>query len=159
VGHTTESFFDPVVRIPLFIFEPGAQRRTDIYQPTSAADILPTLLHVTGNPAPEFTEGLALPPYNTSEIPPDRSIFGLHGRYNLKYKPLETASAMHIKWPYKLVAYWGYEKLQGKPMYELYNLEGDREEMVNLYQVRPEIAEELLGGIRQQIEQADLPYR
>jgi len=87
VGHTTESFFDPVVHIPLIIFEPGARQRRDIYQPTSAADILPTLLHVTGSPAPEITEGLVLPPYNADEIPQDRSIFGLHGRYNPKYKP------------------------------------------------------------------------
>jgi arylsulfatase A-like enzyme len=159
VGHTTESFFDPVVHIPLVIFEPGAQQRRDIYQPTSAVDILPTLLHVTGNPLPQFTEGQVLPPYNEDTIPLDRSIFGLHGRYNPQYKPLETASAMHLKWPYKLVAYWGYEKLKGEPMYELFNLEEDREELANLYREQPQVAAGLLDEINRQIDQADRPYK
>ena len=37
VGHSTETFFDPIARIPLVIFEPGQQTRKDVYQSTSAA--------------------------------------------------------------------------------------------------------------------------
>lgn len=159
VGHTTESFFDPVIRTPLFIFEPGATHRKDVYQPTSAADVLPSLLHLTENPQPEFTEGLLLPPYNADEVPIDRSIFGVHGRYNPQQKPLDTASVMLVKWPNKLVAYRGYKELQGEPMYELFNLAEDPQELVNLYAAKTNIAAQMREEIIEHVNLADEPYR
>jgi membrane-anchored protein YejM (alkaline phosphatase superfamily) len=64
LGHTTEVLYQPVVRIPLIVFEPGRKTRTDVYTKTSAVDVLPTLLHVTGGQAPDWTEGVVLPPFS-----------------------------------------------------------------------------------------------
>ena len=159
VGHTTESFFNPVIHIPLFIIEPGRNSRQDIYQPTSAADILPTALKLTGNSAPAYTDGIILPPYNPNHVPIERSVYGVHGRYNPPRKPLTTASVMLVKWPYKLVAYWGYDKLQGAPMYELFNLADDPEELENLHQKAPHVLNAMRDEIYDQINQADKPYQ
>ena len=42
-GHKTPLLYEPVTRIPLLILEPGTQTRRDVYSPTSAVDLLPTL--------------------------------------------------------------------------------------------------------------------
>ena len=62
-GHTTPVLYQPVVHVPLMVFEPGWESRTDIYTPTSAVDLLPTLLHIAGEKPAEWSEGLVLPPF------------------------------------------------------------------------------------------------
>ena len=59
---STPMLYEPLIRVPLVIFEPG-RRRSDVHAPTSAVDILPTLLHVTGQPAAGWAEGQILPPF------------------------------------------------------------------------------------------------
>ena len=51
-GHGSRVLYQPVVRIPLMIFEPGQQMGADIYEYTSAVDVLPTLAHLTGQETP-----------------------------------------------------------------------------------------------------------
>ena len=46
-AHSTPVLYEPVIRVPLMIFEPGRNTRTDVYMPTSAIDVLPTLLGST----------------------------------------------------------------------------------------------------------------
>ncbi len=41
-GHSTDALYQPVIRVPLMIFEPGQSVGTDIYEYTSAVDLLPT---------------------------------------------------------------------------------------------------------------------
>ena len=65
---------------------------------------------------------------------------------------------MLIKWPYKLVAYWGYEKLQGETMLELFNLAEDPQELNNLYQQAPDISASMLEEILEQVNLADQPF-
>ncbi len=72
-AHSTEALYEPVIRIPLMIFEPGRTRGLDIHTPSSAVDVLPTLAHVTGKPIPAWTEGVVLPPFADAE--PARQVF------------------------------------------------------------------------------------
>ena len=69
-GHVTPVLYEPVIRVPLMIFEPGQKSRRDIHANTSAVDVLPTLLHVTGQEPADWSEGTVLPPFASTEIDP-----------------------------------------------------------------------------------------
>jgi arylsulfatase A-like enzyme len=62
-AHQQPVFYEPVIRIPLMILEPGRTSRSDVYSLTSAVDLLPTLLSFNGLGGPDFLEGKILPPY------------------------------------------------------------------------------------------------
>jgi len=80
LGHITEVLYKPLIRVPLLIFEPGRKTRTDVYTKTSAVDILPTLLHVTGKQMPDWTEGVVLPPFSSDIPDPKRDIYVMEAR-------------------------------------------------------------------------------
>lgn len=157
--HYNESLHQPVIQIPLLIFEPGGQTRKDIYTPTSAVDLLPTLLHITDKEVPDWCEGEVLPPYNSSEPDSDRSIFALEAKKNKMYQPVNSATAMIVKSQYKLTYYFGYEKLNGRgPLIELYDILNDPEELDNLSETRTSITNELLDELLAKLQAADAPY-
>jgi arylsulfatase A-like enzyme len=155
-GHMTEMLYQPLVRIPLLIFEAGQKSRRDIYTPTSAVDILPTLLHITGQQIPEWCEGEVLLPYQSAD--PGRSVFALEAKENGQFDPLTKASAMIIKEQYKLIYYFGYKQLKRKPLYELFNLEEDPEELSNLLLLESTIANSLMEELDTKIQEVNQPY-
>jgi len=157
-GHTTPVLYDPVVRIPLMIFEPGRKTRLDVHTPTSAVDVLPTLLHVTGQPPANWTEGTVLPPYSISHPDADRSVYVLEARKNEKYKPLTIATAALVKNEYKLTYFFGYDELGGDERIELYDIKSDSEELNDLSTSKPETTRELLNKIKQKLAEVDEPY-
>jgi choline-sulfatase len=158
MGHSTPSLHEPVVRIPLLIFEPGQKKGVDVYAPTNAVDLLPTLLHLTGRPIPAWIEGSILPPYQPAD--PERSIFALEAKTNQPSKPLRSASALIRKGPYKLTKYFGYGFLRNSDtLVELYDLDNDPEEMNNLFETKPETASELLQELETKIQTADERYQ
>ncbi len=79
-GHRTPVLYEAVVRVPLMIFEPGRTSREDVYATTSAVDVLPTLLHVTGNQPAAWTEGVVLPPFAPQD--PERSVYVVQAEKN-----------------------------------------------------------------------------
>ena len=147
--HDRPSFFEPLARVPLLIFPPGQQNRVDIHTPTSAVDILPTLLSITGKPIPAAVEGKVLPPFGQED--PNRSIFQIDSQFSGFKLPDPTGSIMVRKGSHKLICHFGnaqyYEVLQGEPVFELYNLEEDPEELVNLFPEEINIASQLLDEI------------
>ena len=80
--HFHETFHQPAVQIPLLIFEPGQQSRKDIFTPTSAVDIFPTLLHLSDKEIPDWCEGKILPPYSDNQSENERSVFALEAKEN-----------------------------------------------------------------------------
>lgn len=151
IGHLEPTFHHPLMHVPLLIFPPGQQERVDVYSPTSAIDLLPTLLHIAGKPIPESLEGELLPPYNPAPNP-DRQIFGMDARFSgTNEGPFKSATVMLRQGAHKLAYFFGdqkkYEALNGEPYYELYNLEEDPEELNNLFDKQPELAEEMLNAI------------
>lgn len=157
--HTTQTLYQPIVRIPLFIQSPGQQSRTNVYKPTSAVDILPTLLHLTGKPPAPWSPGKVLPPFRETNPADNRSIFTLEAKSNKKTEPLTTASTMLLKWPYKLVQFRGYKELEGgPPVYEMYDLAQDPEELENIYSPNESSAIEMIEEINHTLAQADKPY-
>jgi choline-sulfatase len=157
-GHLTPVLYQPVVRVPLVIFEPGRRTRADVYNSTSAVDLLPTLLHVTGGQTADWTEGTILPPFSDQGQDPNRRIYVLQAKDTKKQAPITKATLILIRGRYKLMYFFGYEELNGKERVELYDIEKDPEELNNLYSTEAGIGNELLDELRAKLAEMNRPY-
>ncbi len=156
--HRTPVLYEPIVRIPLLIIEPGQQERRDIHIPTNAVDVLPTLLKVTGREIPEWIEGVVLPPFSDTPLPADRKVYALDATAS-EDGTLNPASVMMVKGKYKLTYYYGHEQIKNSgPLFELYDLEIDPEEMNNLFDSNSEISSELQRELLEKFEEVNKPY-
>jgi arylsulfatase A-like enzyme len=157
--HSTAALYQPIIRVPLLIFEPGVNTGRDVYEATSAIDLMPTLLHLTGHPVPDWAEGTILPPYadvlkpNTQE-----RIYAVQAKFNEPARPLTEVSVAHIRDNYKLTYYLGYDEVQEKDKFQLFDIQVDPEEMNDLAQSKPETAAELLDIVRKKLEKVNEPY-
>jgi arylsulfatase A-like enzyme len=158
-GHRTPVLYEPVARVPLMIFEPGRTSRVDIHANTSAVDVLPTLLHVTGNKEAGWTEGLVLPPFASGEPDPERSVHVIQAEKSEQFAPLTVATLTLRKGVYKLMYFFGYKELGGDgERFELYNIKDDPEELHDLYDSEKEIGQELLNHLKTKLEEVNTPY-
>jgi arylsulfatase A-like enzyme len=157
-GHLTSVLYEPVIRIPLLIFEPGRNTRQNIYSNTSATDVLPTLLHVTEQRQANWNEGSILPPFVTLQDS-ERSVYVLQARKNAKYKPITEATIALLKGQYKLMYFFGYEQLGvGGERIELYDIKNDPEELNDLSLYKRETTAEMLDELKQKLVEANEPY-
>ena len=152
-SHITPTLYEPLLQIPLLIHYPGQRQRQDVDLPTSAVDLLPTLLQVAGAPAPTWSEGL---PLQGLEFQPDaleRSIFAVEAKTNPKHAPLKTATLVLVRGQYKLIGYFGYDRMADKV--ELYHLGQDPEEMTDLVALEPAVAVSMKDELQARLEQAE----
>jgi choline-sulfatase len=158
-GHLTPVLYQPVIRVPLVIFEPGRTTRQDVYSNTSTVDVLPTLLHITGQKPADWSEGTLLPPFSTAQDA-ERSIYVLQARKNAKYGPITEATTALIKGQYKLMDFIGYSELgaQGERT-ELYDIKNDPEELNDLSTAKRETTTELLNELKQKLAEVNQPYQ
>jgi choline-sulfatase len=158
-GHFTPVLYQPVIRVPLMIFEPGRRTRTDVFSNTSAVDVLPTLLHVTGQKVADWTEGSVLPPF-MPEQNPERNLYVVEARSNAQFAPITVATTTLVKGQYKLLYFFGYHELggPGSERIELYDIKSDPEELNNLASSKPETTAELLDELKQKLAQVNEPY-
>lgn len=158
--HSTAALYQPVVRVPLLIFEPGVQTGRDVHQATSAIDLMPTLLHVTGHEIPAWAEGAILPPYAPTVIDPsDKGIMAVQARYNEPTFPITEASVMLVQENYKLVYYTGYKELGAdKERFLLFDTQADPEELNELSQSKKDTAEEMANIVKTRLEESNQPY-
>lgn len=160
IGHETLTGLDPAIHIPLLIFPPGQKERVDVFETTSAVDVLPTLLNIAGLPAAEWTEGLALPPFSSGTLPAERAIFCYHPNHNPARQLMREGAATIIKEGFKFFSIFGDERLgENDPYYELYDLAADPEELHNLVASRPALAEALNRELQRVMAEADKPFR
>jgi arylsulfatase A-like enzyme len=157
-GHRGPTLYEPVLRIPLLIFEPGRKDGMNIYTKTSAVDVLSTLLHVTGHKIPDWAEGIILPPYAPTDPDPNRKIYAMTAEKNGQYVPLTKASTTLIMGRYKLIYCFGYPKISRDEVLLLFDIESDPEELVDLYSSRPEIVKEMLAEMKVKLAEVDKPY-
>jgi arylsulfatase A-like enzyme len=158
IMHGTDALYEPLIRVPLLIFEPGVTTRKDIYEPTSAVDLLPTLAHLSGHAIPEWTEGTLLPPYQQAEAPADRSIYAVRSYYAEGTAALSQASTVLVKGRYKLHYYFGYAEVDGKELVKLFDVRDDPGEMNDLSQSQKDIADEMLNELKASLAKAEKPY-
>ena len=158
-GHRTPVLYESVVRVPLLIFEPGRRTRSDVYSNTSAVDVLPTLLHVTGQKPADWTEGTPLPPFAPEEPDPERSVFVVQAEKSEQYGPLTIATISIRKGDYKLMYFYGYKELgTAGERIELYNIKDDPDELNNLFDTEKEIGQELLDEVKAKLKEVNIPY-
>jgi arylsulfatase A-like enzyme len=155
--HYNESLHLPIIQVPFMIFEPGQTTRRDIYSPTSNADLMPTLLSLTGQPIPDWVEGQVLPTYNSGEEDTQRSVFAVEAKsFEQQYGEINPGSFMIVKDSYKLTHYTGWEKLDSSgPLTELYNIKSDPEEMDDLFDSHQGIADELLNELLVKVDEGN----
>jgi arylsulfatase A-like enzyme len=158
-GHLTPVLYQPVIRVPLVVFEPGRKNRQDVYSNTSAVDLLPTLLNITGQKPSDWSEGIVLSPFSTMQDS-ERSIYVLQARKNAKYGPITEATTALIKEQYKLMYFIGYSELgaEGERI-ELYDIKNDPEEMNDLSASKRETTTELLNELKQKLAEVNQPYQ
>jgi arylsulfatase A-like enzyme len=157
-AHSTNALYQPVIRIPLLVFEPGRQTGLDVHTPTSAVDVLPTLARVTGHPIPAWTDGSVLPPYATGAEDPNRSVFVVRAAKNESYAPITQASTSLIKGNYKLLYFFGYSQAGGEELVKLFDIEADPEETRDLSVSEKDVASGLLQELKIRLREADKPY-
>ena len=157
-GHSTAVLYQPVVRIPLMIFEPGREVGMDIHDTTSAVDVLPTLSYLAGEKVPDWTEGVILPPFATDASSKDRDIYTVRANNNDIFAPLTQASTILVKENYKLHYYFGYPEINGGELVRLFDIKADPEELVDLYPSQKGIALELLDELKARLKEVDAPY-
>lgn len=159
-GHITPVLHQPLVRIPLLIFEPGRKTGADVYTLTSAVDVLPTLLQASGQAIPDWIEGAVLPPYAPSSPDPNRSLYVVQARESEPLAPFTQATVALVKGRYKLTYFFGYERLgESGERVELYDLEADPEEMQDLYPVQKPLGAALLAELKASLAEADRLYQ
>ena len=156
LGHSTPVLYQPVIRVPLMIFEPGRTQRLDVHDLTSAVDILPTLLHLAAKPPASWTEGLVLPPF--ASPPPERTIYVMEARNTDLQAPLTEATLVQIKGRYKLMYFFGYPELHGSERIELYDIESDPEELNDLSSAQPDLVNKLLNELKSKLAEVNQPY-
>jgi arylsulfatase A-like enzyme len=158
-GHITPAMCQPVIRIPLLIFQPGNQTRQEVFTPTSAIDLLPTFLYLNGQEIPTWCEGLVLPPFGAKEPNQERDLFGLQAKHNKRASRLQRASVILVKDRFKLIYYYGYEELRETgELIELFDIQYDPEEMENLYPYKKGVGEELLNTVKAKLAEVNAPY-
>lgn len=155
--HLTNVLYEPVIRIPLIIFEPGKSSRADVRVPTSAIDLLPTLAHLNGVPIPNWAEGTLLPPHRAAQDKSD--VYAVHSVETVMGEAFQQGSIALVKDGYKLHYYFGYPKLQGQERVELYDLASDPEEMNDISSAKSSVTRELLAQVKAGLAQADKPYQ
>ncbi|MCA9921099.1 MAG: sulfatase-like hydrolase/transferase, partial [Anaerolineales bacterium] len=131
-GHVTMTLFEGLLHVPLLISKPGQQNREDVFAHTSSVDVLPTLLHLTGQPIADWCEGQVLPSFGVDVVENGRSIYGMEAKSNPKQAPLTKATLALVKDQFKLIHYFGYRPDDPEGTYELFDLENDPEELENL---------------------------
>jgi len=159
IGHMAPMMFQPVLKIPLIIFEPGRKSRLDVLENTSSIDVLPTLMKVTKQEIPTWLEGELLPPFNQNARPKDRDIYSMHIVGSDKHQPVAKASMVLYRGEYKLVYYFGYKETENQDeIVELYNVKNDPEELNELSSIKPDITNEMLQTIKAKLAEVNEPY-
>lgn len=149
--HNGPSMHQPIIQVPLIVFDPDISQRVDVHEPTSAVDILPTLIHLCGNQVDQNLDGMVLPPYRQNNS--ERNVFALQAAGSSSVKQLSIFSGMVVNGSKKLTLYSGYpEQDNGEPHIELYDIQEDPDEMVDLYNETDALSLELVSTLLSRLE-------
>ena len=155
-GHVTPLLSEAIIHVPLIISAPKQADRQDIVSPTSCVDLLPTVLKITGDSAPDWLDGNLLPGFG-GEDTVGQPVFAIEAKKNPSRGPLTQATIAMIQGDYKLIWYIGYAGYDD--VYELYNLGADPEELVDLSKSHSDIVRSMGSELQTRLAEADQPYR
>jgi arylsulfatase A-like enzyme len=147
--HITPTLYEPIIHIPLLISKPEIRKRQDVFSPTSCVDIFPTILHIIGQEIPSWCEGRVLPTFKGETPEADRLIYAIEAKENEKLAPLQRGTVALISGQHKLIRYFGYENFENE--FELYDIQEDPEELVDIYRVKKSTATDLEQVLMQRL--------
>ena len=156
LGHWTKMIYDPVIHVPLIVLSPGQNTRQDVNTLTSNVDLLPTIVHLTGNPIPAWTEGKLLPNLG-GEIEQGRSVFSIDAKMNSSFGPLKNYSMSLTRNNHRLT-YYSYPK-DTYEKYEFFDLDNDPQELIDLYPSQPSLAREMQEEVLQKVIEVNKPFQ
>ncbi len=151
LAHNQPVYHRPIINVPLMIFPPGQSQRVDIFEATSAIDLLPTLAHIAEQPRPDWSEGRVMSPFATGNLE-TRDLTTIHVQERQSNGAVSAATAMLIRDTYKLMWYFGYEQLETGEFIELYDTASDPEEIHNLYPQEKARADEILTVLQAKLD-------
>ena len=151
--HLTQTLYEPIIHVPLIVFQPGQTSRRDVYDVTNSVDLLPTFLQLAGKPLPEWCEGQPLPGFGPAASSSGRSVYTVEAKQNAKATKLQTATLALLCDEHKLIRYSGYPGYEEK--YELYHLGNDPEELDDLAAVKPALADEMKAELQAALGKAE----
>lgn len=154
-GHVTPLLYEPLIQIPLLISEPGQSARRDIHSPSSCVDVLPTLLKITGDPAPDWLEGNVLSGFGEEETS-DHPVFSIEAKQNPARSAITHGTLAMMRGDYKLIWYLGYPGYDD--VYELYNLKSDPEELHDLSKSETDMLLSMANELKVRLAKADRPF-
>jgi arylsulfatase A-like enzyme len=148
--HGGDTLYEPLLHVPLLISVPGQRERRDIFSPSSAADVLPTIAQLTGQPLPTWSEGRPLPGSASDAPTGGQASYALAALRSAKWGRLTIGTAAMVNGDYKLIHYFGYPGYSD--VHELYDLKNDPEELSDLASVRRELATDLLNQLHEKLD-------
>lgn len=149
-----QSHYDGGLRVPFMVRWPGVVRQQSIHTYHGLTfDLFPTIIEAAGGRASANLDGVSLLPIlRGEEILRERELYFVRREGGPIYcgKSYEAL----IRWPWKLMQNHPFAPL------ELYNLEQDPQEQMNLIEAEPAVAGELRAALQRQIQRAgDTPWQ
>jgi len=136
--HSGDLVYDELMHVPLIMRYPRViPEGTEVSAPVRLIDVMPTVLEAAGI-APEEGSGLQ----GESLLPLIRGDENAYERRMRGEVYCEGALVSCVR-----TVSWKYIDSRGHDTYELYDLESDPHETVNLYEERPDVAVEMAGRL------------
>jgi arylsulfatase A-like enzyme len=148
--HAVPALYEQLTHIPLIIKEPGQIKGKVIDNIIEQIDIPATILNLAHIPVPAWIEGRSLLPLMRGENFPPRPAFSMYFEKNPS-RGHQISKGLVAVWEgdHKLIHYLE----EGKSL--LFNLKQDPEEMDNLIDKEPEIANHLLDLLETNLDRAN----
>jgi arylsulfatase A-like enzyme len=127
------TLYDPVIKVPLIVKIPGKKTTPRVSAQVRSIDIFPTILDLLGLPAAEGVQGVSLLPLLEGR-PMSELVAYVESGARFIAKDREGVGVRTLKWKY-------IHRFDGKPA-ELYDLERDPGEKLNLAQEQPAVTDQ-----------------
>ena len=146
-GHVENNLFDEIIRVPMIIYQPAEKRGRVIERQVQTLDLMPTILDLCDCSFPEGMEGQSLVPMLNGDGAGYEDTVAISERWRNEGDISHIVSARTDN--FKLI--WD---IQNPDCPEMYNLQDDPEEKINVYYDYPDKAQELQTVVNEHLQRA-----
>lgn len=147
--HGGPTLYDSMIHVPLLIHLPGQKDAVRVSQIAQQADLLPTILDLTGAPVPSWTDGVSLKPAMEGRALPERYIYSMNLEAARIFDPISKGTLSVRDEDFKYVI------RLGKREESLYRYKEDVLEERNLITSDPGAAEHLRDVLFDKLRQVN----
>jgi arylsulfatase A-like enzyme len=153
LGHSGPRLHDVLLRIPFVIKLPGQRSARTVDQPTSQADVAPTVVDVAAAPPMADIEGRSLRPLLMGGAIAAMPVYAMSMEHQSRFKPLNEGRYAVIDGSHKLV--WDRKR----DLLELYDLKADPLERTNLSVTHVDRVQRLQALLKTRLADAEVRRR